>query len=138
MYTCMYKCMYIGEYVRTYVCMYVCMYVQGPTQKKKRLTLQLGNQEWEGRDKQTAIEHVLTCHSVKRLCSIALINTSGRIVKYRPVLILGRKMLDCKSEQVNIMFLVKLKKSVTEIFQLLNEAYGEDCMSCAHVFEWHK
>jgi hypothetical protein len=48
-------------------------------------------------------------------------------------------MLDCKSkQQVNIKFLVKLKKSATETFQLLTEAYGEDCMSCARVFEWHK
>jgi len=47
-------------------------------------------------------------------------------------------MLDCRSEQVNINFLVKLKKSVTEIFHLFTEAYGEDCMSCARMFEWHK
>jgi len=47
-------------------------------------------------------------------------------------------MSDCKSEQVNIKFLVKLKKSVTETFHLLTEAYGEDCMSRTRVFEWHK
>ena len=48
-------------------------------------------------------------------------------------------MLDCKSEQgVNIKFLVKMKKSATETFQLLTEAYGEDCMSRARVSEWHK
>jgi hypothetical protein len=33
---------------------------------------------------------------------------------------------------------VKLKKSATETFQLLTEAYGEDCMSRARVFEWYK
>jgi hypothetical protein len=33
---------------------------------------------------------------------------------------------------------VKLKKSATETFQLLTEAYGEDGMSRARVFEWHK
>jgi hypothetical protein len=34
---------------------------------------------------------------------------------------------ECKSEQrVNIKFLVKLKKSATETFQLLTEAYGEE------------
>ena len=92
----------------------------------------------EGRDKQTAIEHVLTCRSVTRLSSIALLSTSGRIFKYRRVLILGRKMSDCKSEQVNIKFLVKLKKSATETFQLLTEAYSEGCMSRARVSEWHK
>jgi hypothetical protein len=54
------------------------------------------------------------------------------------VFTLGRKMSDCKSERVNIKCLVKLKKSTTETFQLLTEAYGEDCISCAHVFEWHK
>jgi hypothetical protein len=48
-------------------------------------------------------------------------------------------MSDCKSEQrVNIKFLVKLKKSAMETFQLLTEAYSEDCMSRARVFEWHK
>ena len=88
--------------------------------KKTRLTLQLGNQKWEGRDKQTPIEHVLTCHSVKRLSLIALLSKSGHIFKHRHVLILGRKVSDCKSEQrVNIKFLVKLKKSATETFQLL-------------------
>jgi hypothetical protein len=33
-----------------------------------------------------AIEHVLTCHSVTRLSSIASLSTSGRIFKYRRVL----------------------------------------------------
>jgi len=51
---------------------------------------------------------------------------------------LGRKMSGCKSEQVNIKFLVKMKKSTMETFQLLTEFYGEDCMSRACVFEWHK
>ena len=53
-----------------------------------------------------------------RLSSIVLPITSGRIFKYRRVLILGPKMLDCKSEQrFNIKFLAKLKKSATETFQ---------------------
>jgi len=91
-----------------------------------------------GGERQAAIERVLTCHSVTRLSSITLHSTSGHIFKYRRVLILGQKMSDCKSERVNIKFLVKLKKSVTETFQLLTEAYGEDCMSNARVFEWHK
>jgi len=48
-------------------------------------------------------------------------------------------MSDCKSTQrVIIKFPVKLKKSATEIIQLLTEAYGEDCISRARVFEWHK
>ena len=63
----------------------------------------------------------------------------GRNFKYRRVLILCRKMSDCKSGQgVNIKFLVKLKKSETETFQLLTEAYIEVFMSPARVFEWHK
>jgi hypothetical protein len=43
-----------------------------------------------------------------------------------------------KSESINIKCLMKLKKSMMETFQLLTEAYGEDCMSPACVFEWHK
>ena len=108
------------------------------TKKKTRLTLYLGNQEWEGRDKQAAIGHFLTCHSVKRLSSIVLLSTSERIFKYRRVLILCREMSDCKSERVNIKFLVKLKKSATETFHLLTEAYREDCMFRARVFNWYK
>jgi hypothetical protein len=88
--------------------------------KKKRLTLLLGNQEWEGRDKQMAIEHVLTCHSVTRLSLIALLSTGGHIFKHRRVFILGQKISDCKSERVNIKFLVKLKKSATETFSIID------------------
>jgi hypothetical protein len=74
------------------------------------------------------LEHVLTCHHETALNSIALLSTSGCIFKYRHFLTLSRKMLECKSEQqVNIKFLVKLKKSVMEAFQLLTEAYGEEC-----------
>jgi hypothetical protein len=43
-------------------------------------------------------------------------------------------MSDCKSERVNMKFLVvKLKKLATETFQLLTEAYGEDCI-LVHAF----
>ena len=120
-------------YVRIYV------YEVRHTHKQKETNPIVGKQEWEGRDKQTAIEHVLTCRSVTRLSSIALLSTSGRIFKYMRVLILGGKMSECKSDQrVNIKFLVKLKKSATEAFQLLTEVYSEDCMSRARMFEWHK
>jgi len=57
---------------------------------------------WEptvGGERQTAIEHVLSCHSVTRLSPIALLSTSGHIFKYRRILILGRKMSDCRSDQ---------------------------------------
>ena len=51
------------------------------------------------------------------------------------VVALGRKMSDSKSEQrVNTKFLIKLKNYTTETFQLLTDAYGEDCMSCARVW----
>jgi hypothetical protein len=40
--------------------------------------------------------------------------------------------------RINLKFLVKLKKSPTECFQLLKEVYGDDVMSCMRVFEWHK
>jgi len=50
-----------------------------------------------------------------------------------------RKMLDIKIEQrVNIKFLVKLKKTAAESFRVLCEVYGEECLSRARVFEWHK
>jgi hypothetical protein len=43
-------------------------------------------------------------------------------------------MSDSKSEQrVNTKLLVKLKKTMTETFQLLTEVYGEECMARARV-----
>ncbi|KYM98204.1 hypothetical protein ALC62_11054 [Cyphomyrmex costatus] len=37
-----------------------------------------------------------------------------------------------------VPFLVKLKKNPTECYKLLKEAYGENSLSCARVFEWYK
>ena len=34
--------------------------------------------------------------------------------------------------------MVKLNKIASECFQTLTEVYGKECMSRAHVFEWHK
>jgi hypothetical protein len=94
--------------------------IRGPTQKNK--TSPIAREPRVGGERQTAIEHVLTCHIVTRLSSIASLSTSGRIFRYRRVLTLGRKMSDCKSEQrVNIKFLIKPKKSATETFQLLTD-----------------
>jgi len=48
-------------------------------------------------------------------------------------------MCDEKHEQlINMKFLVKLKKSPTECYKLLKEAYGENSLSRARVFEWYK
>uniref|UniRef100_A0A4W6DFL3 Mos1 transposase HTH domain-containing protein n=1 Tax=Lates calcarifer TaxID=8187 RepID=A0A4W6DFL3_LATCA len=45
-------------------------------------------------------------------------------------------MISLKVEQrINLKFLVKLNKTAAESFHTL---YGEHCMSCACVFEWHK
>ena len=41
-------------------------------------------------------------------------------------------------QRVNLKFLVKLGKKPAECFQLLQNVYGANCMSCARVFEWHK
>jgi hypothetical protein len=48
-------------------------------------------------------------------------------------------MLDKEIEQrINIKFLVKLKETATETFDLLRQAYGENTLSKARVFELHK
>jgi histone-lysine N-methyltransferase SETMAR len=48
-------------------------------------------------------------------------------------------MVNIKVEQrINIKFLVKLKKSPTECFEMLKEVFGDNYMSCARVFEWHR
>jgi hypothetical protein len=37
-----------------------------------------------------------------------------------------------------IKFCAKLKKTATEMFEMLKSAYSEDCLSRTSVFEWHK
>jgi len=41
-------------------------------------------------------------------------------------------------EHVCVKFCCKLGKNFTETFQLLNQAYGEDCMSRTQYNEWFK
>ena len=46
--------------------------------------------------------------------------------------------MDTRLEQrANIKFCVKLRKSATETFEMLQQAYGDDAMSRARCFEWH-
>jgi hypothetical protein len=40
--------------------------------------------------------------------------------------------------RVNNKFCVKLGKTPTETLQLLSDAYGDDALSWARVFEWHR
>ncbi|KAG5326445.1 GVQW3 protein, partial [Acromyrmex heyeri] len=42
------------------------------------------------------------------------------------------------SNRINVKFLVKLKKTPTECYKLLKEAYDENSLSRARVFEWYK
>jgi hypothetical protein len=54
-------------------------------------------------------------------------------------LLLIRKMTDTKIEQrTNVRYVAKLKKTATKTYQLLREVYGEDTLSRARVFEWHR
>ena len=41
-------------------------------------------------------------------------------------------------QRTNIKFLVKLGKTATETLSMLNDLYGDETMSRARVFEWHK
>ncbi|GFS52146.1 hypothetical protein TNCV_1105351 [Trichonephila clavipes] len=43
-----------------------------------------------------------------------------------------------KNVESTSSFLVNLKKSAPKTFQILSESYGNETLSCAHVFEWHK
>jgi hypothetical protein len=48
-------------------------------------------------------------------------------------------ILSVKVEQrVNVKFLAKLGKSATEIYSLLMEVYGDECLSRTQVFKWFK
>ena len=48
-------------------------------------------------------------------------------------------MLSVNVEQrVNVKFCVKLRKSTTEMYDLLKKVYGDECLSRTQVFEWFK
>jgi len=64
-----------------------------------------------------AIEHVLTCHSVTSLSLIALLSTSGRIFIHRHVLILSRKISDCKvNNELTSSFLLNWRNLWQKLF----------------------
>ena len=41
-------------------------------------------------------------------------------------------------QQINLKFLVRLRKTATETLKLLQEVYGDDTMSITRLFEWHR
>jgi hypothetical protein len=41
-------------------------------------------------------------------------------------------------QRTGIKFCAKLKKTVTETFEMLKSAYSRECLSRTSVFEWHK
>jgi transposase len=43
-----------------------------------------------------------------------------------------------KEQRVNIKFCFKLGKSASETFVMLQQVYGDDCLSRTQVFEWFK
>jgi hypothetical protein len=80
-------------------------------------------------------EHILTFHSVTRLQNIFWPVTvlqgsdwslySGQADTSSNTGVFLNSVGKCRTAKVNINFLVKLKKSETETFQVLTEAYGE-------------
>ncbi|KAJ8941778.1 hypothetical protein NQ318_006814 [Aromia moschata] len=48
-------------------------------------------------------------------------------------------MLSVQMEQrVNLKFLVKLGKTFTEVYAMLKEVYGNECLSRTQIFVWFK
>jgi len=47
-------------------------------------------------------------------------------------------MKEFEEQRVCVKLCCKLGKNFTETFQLLNQAYGKDCLSRMQCFEWFK
>jgi len=47
-------------------------------------------------------------------------------------------MKDLEEQRVCAKFCFKLGKTFTETFQMLQQAYGEDCLSRTPCHEWHQ
>ena len=41
-------------------------------------------------------------------------------------------------QRINLKFLVKLGKTATESLEMLKQVYGDEALSRARVFDWHK
>ena len=41
-------------------------------------------------------------------------------------------------EQINLKFLIRLRKTSPQVLELLQQEYEDNTMSCSHVFEWQK
>lgn len=41
-------------------------------------------------------------------------------------------------QRINIKFLAKYGKNATETYEMLKHVYGDECLSRAQVFKWHK
>jgi len=80
---------------------------------------------------------------LRYLCSFARPPLGGRTRRKSPcplpVAILVVKRVDVRFEQgINTKFCVKLGKTATEALQLLRHAYGDEALSRARVFGWHR
>jgi len=47
-------------------------------------------------------------------------------------------MFECTEQRICIKFCFKIGKTATETYQLLQQAYGEDAMGRAQVFDWFR
>jgi len=47
-------------------------------------------------------------------------------------------MKDLEEQHVCVKFCFKLGKNFTETFQMLQQAYGEDCLSRTQCYEWYQ
>jgi len=47
-------------------------------------------------------------------------------------------MKDLEEQRVCVKFCLKLGKTFTETFQMLQQAYGEDCLSHTQCYEWYQ
>jgi hypothetical protein len=47
-------------------------------------------------------------------------------------------MKNHEEQCVCVKFCFKLAKTFTETFQMLKQAYGEDCLSCTQCYEWYQ
>jgi hypothetical protein len=43
-----------------------------------------------------------------------------------------------KEQHMCIKFCIKLGKNGAETFEMLKTAFGDECLNCAHTFEWFK
>jgi hypothetical protein len=80
--------------------------------------------------------HVLATHDKLQVAAFAQLAVVGRGSNMCVYVIAIFTMCESTEQRICMKFCFKIGKTVTETYQLLQQAHGEDAVGCTQVFDW--